>query len=115
MKLAILTVAILAVGLWVLIRAPQTAPIRDGTSAYPSGGIIYPAIVARLPSLPWTGLDTWLLDHSPKILEPLWQPTGPCLSLSGGQSVGPVTTVVSGLILALTVFFVPVILRRLRH
>jgi len=66
------------------------------TSAGPSGGILYPWVIwwcyRPVPSFLeedlWTCADPWILEHLPKVLEPLSQPLGSWMALSGGY-VGP--------------------------
>ena len=60
------------------------------TSAFPSGGILYPWLVIHFRGFPWTEVDSFILRHSPKILEPLSQSSGPPLALSGRGAFGPV-------------------------
>jgi hypothetical protein len=70
------------------------------TSAGPTGGVLYPVVIAKFRGLPWTSLDTAIVRSLPQVLEPLSQTTGPMLSLSGFGAVGPVATLVmSGLLL----------------
>jgi len=56
------------------------------TSAGPSGGALYPWLIVWFRPLSWwTSLDTALYGIVPRLLDPLSQPTGPMLSLSGGS------------------------------
>jgi hypothetical protein len=65
------------------------------TSAGPTGGALYPVLVAQFRGLlPWTSLDTKIVKSLPQVLEPLSQTTGPMLSLSGGGAVGPVAALI---------------------
>ncbi|MDY0165188.1 MAG: hypothetical protein RBS80_01505 [Thermoguttaceae bacterium] len=71
------------------------------TSAGPSGGVLYPWVIVLFRGLlPWTHADTWILERTAHILDPISQPLGPMLVVSGGTGVGPVAAVVTGLILA---------------
>lgn len=72
------------------------------TSAGPSGGVLYPWIIVWFRGFPiWTPIDQWLLETLPKALEPLSQPLGPMISISGGRPLGPVgAAMIGGAILA---------------
>ncbi len=67
------------------------------TSAGPGGGVLYPWVISWFRRFPvFTGADQWVLARIPKVLEPLSQPLGPWLVISGGGSLGPVMAVVLG-------------------
>ena len=68
------------------------------TSAWPSGGVVYPSLIIHFRGVLWTGLDTAFIEHVPKVLEPLWQPTGECMALTGLGAVGPVAAVGIGIL-----------------
>jgi hypothetical protein len=71
------------------------------TSRGPSGGVLYPWLLARCRGLPCTGLDAAVLGQVPPVLEPLSQTPGPMMVLTVFRGVGPVS--VAGLALALWV------------
>jgi hypothetical protein len=74
------------------------------TSAGPSGGMLYPWVIVWSRDFPiWTATDQWVLGHFPKILEPISQPLGPMLSISGGHMLGPMTAVLIGAGMALCI------------
>ena len=70
------------------------------SSAGPSGGVLYPWLIcwARVPL--WTPTDSWIVDSLPPILEPISQTPGPMLSISSGNTMGPVAAIILGAILA---------------
>ena len=79
-----------AILLWVLRR-------WTFTSAGPSGGVLYPWVISRFRGFPvWTSADQWVLEHFPKVLEPLSQTLGPWLVISGTGTLGPVIAVAFG-------------------
>jgi hypothetical protein len=84
------------------------------TSAGPSGGVLYPWLLAMLRGLPWTRLDTAIVRELPPVLEPLSQTPGPMLSLTNFGGPGPITAVGLGLAAGLAVFLADAMFRRLR-
>jgi hypothetical protein len=71
------------------------------TSAGPSGGVLYPWVIVWFRRLSfWTPVDSWILENVPRLLEPISQPLGPMLSISGGRGLGPVGALVLGLVLS---------------
>jgi hypothetical protein len=67
------------------------------TSAGPSGGVLYPWVIVLFRGFPlWTSADQWVLEKFPKVLEPLSQPLGSMLVISGGRPLGPVAAVALG-------------------
>jgi len=84
------------------------------TSAWPGGGVLYSSIVIHFRGMPWTALDTALLEHAPRILEPLSQPTGPAMVLSGLGGAGPVATSVIGIAVGALTFAVGTAVRYTR-
>ena len=82
------------------------------TSSDEKGGVLYPALIAQLSGLPWSGLDTAILGALPKPLEPLSQTTGPMLSLSGFGAPGPVAVTGLGLLIGVVIVAGPAIVRR---
>jgi hypothetical protein len=71
------------------------------TSVGPSGGILYPWVIVWFRGIPpWTPVDRWLLEHFPKVLEPLSQTLGQWLSYTGGQPLGLVAAMVIGVVIA---------------
>jgi hypothetical protein len=71
------------------------------TSAGPSGGVLYPWVILCFGGLRlWTPLDSWILEATPKVLEPLSQRLGSMLVVSGGCEFGPVAALVSGSVVA---------------
>jgi hypothetical protein len=77
------------------------------TSAGPSGGVLYPWLLALLRGLPWSDLDTMILRNMPQPLEPLSQTPGPMLSLSGFGGVGPVATIALGVAVFVAIVWGP--------
>ncbi len=83
------------------------------TSAGPSGGALYPWVIVWFRGFPlWTPVDQWLLGSLPKVLEPLSQPLGPMLSVSGGRPLGPVAALVCGGAIALLISVAVGLLKR---
>jgi len=81
------------------------------TSAGPGGGVLYPFLLLLLRGLPWSDLDTMILRNLPQPLEPLSQTPGPIMSVSGSGGVGPVGTLVLGLVVFAVIHWGPVLLR----
>lgn len=84
------------------------------TSAGPSGGVLYPFLLRILGIGQCNRLDLWLLDHTPRLLEPLSTPIGSPLALSGRGFPGPTTAVVIGILISFTYFGLRVGVRRWR-
>jgi len=85
------------------------------TSA-PSGGVLYPGLLRSVfHGLPWTSIDTTIVRSLPKPLEPLSQTPGPMLALAFMGGLGPVAVTGIGLALAVTVFTVGEVRRRLER
>jgi hypothetical protein len=68
------------------------------TSLGPSGGVLYPHLLVRARTLPWTSWDTSIVQQLPQVLEPLSQTTGMPLVLSGGPSAGPCAALGLGIV-----------------
>lgn len=70
------------------------------TSAGPSGGVLYPWIVAVAGSGgTFTTLDQQIVERLPQVLEPLSQPIGSPMALTGRGLTGPSAALVTGLVL----------------
>jgi len=74
------------------------------TSAFPGGGVFYPDVLIWFRGLPWTSLDTWLLQSAPQLFEPLTQRPGPMIAVTGMGGVGPVATCVIGVAIGIVTF-----------
>jgi hypothetical protein len=85
------------------------------TSRGPSGGVLYPWLLAGFRGLPWTFLDTAIARRLPQPLEPLPQTPGPMLSLTVFGGPGPVAVTSMGVVVALAVITVGEVIRRHRH
>lgn len=68
------------------------------TSAGPSGGVLYPWVIVWFGGLiPWTPIDTVIVENTAWVLEPISQPLGPMWSISGMGALGPVGAAIIGL------------------
>lgn len=85
------------------------------TSAFPSGGILYPWLVIHFRGFPWTEVDSFILRHSPKILEPFSQSSGPPLAISGRGAFGPVAAFWIGLALGACSFGIGTVSRKAKR
>ena len=85
------------------------------TSAYPAGGIVYPSLVFPLRGFPWTGVDSFIWQHTPKILEPLTQLRGTWIALTGMGAFGPVAALATGAIIGVIVFAAGSLVRYFRN
>lgn len=83
------------------------------TSAGPSGGVLYPFLIAGLRGGPC--LWPWLVMVLPKPLEHVSQPLGPMLSLSGGGGPGVVVCLLAGAAAGLAIFSLSSIVRHRRQ
>ncbi len=72
------------------------------TSAGPSGGVLYPwlAVIAGSRGT-FTSLDHQIVEYLPQVLEPLSQPIGSPMALSGRGLTGPTAAVVTGVVIGL--------------
>jgi hypothetical protein len=71
------------------------------TSLFPDGGVAYPyaiRVFGALP-LPWTDLDTWLMDRAPRWFQPFAQQAGMPLAMTGMGGIGPVSICGLGLLI----------------
>ena len=84
------------------------------TSAFPNGGILYPWLVIHLRGFPWTGVDSFILQHSPKILEPLSQSSGPPMAITGLGAFGPVAAFWIGVAIGACSFGIGTVYRYIR-
>jgi hypothetical protein len=85
------------------------------TSAFPAGGVFYPYVLLWFRRLPWTGLDTWLLQFAPQFFEPLTQQPGPMLAVTGMGGVGPVATTVLGVLIGVVILGAGLVQQRIRQ
>jgi hypothetical protein len=86
------------------------------TSVGPSGGALYPWVIVCLRGVaPWTAADHWIVLHTPQLLEPLSQQTGPWISMSGREPFGPVAATVCGIVIFGMVYTVLSVRERLRR
>jgi hypothetical protein len=71
------------------------------TSTGPSGGALYPWMIVPFYGCSWgmTSFDAWLLKSSGFPLEPLSQPPGPMMSVSGMGGITPTFAIVFGALL----------------
>ena len=70
------------------------------TTAGPSGGALYPWVIVWFRGFPlWTPVDQWLLENIPKVFEPISQPLGSFLSISGVRPLGPVAALLIGIVI----------------
>lgn len=72
--------------------------IHTFTSIGPSGGILYPEVMDRLPRGNRTQLGHAILLHTPWLLEPISSPIGSPASISGGVR-GPISVLLLGLLM----------------
>ncbi len=84
------------------------------TSAFPDGGILYPWLVIPLRGFTWTKVDSFILQHIPKILEPLSQSSGAPMAISGLGAFGPVAAFWTGLVIGACSFAVGTMYRFIR-
>lgn len=84
------------------------------TSAGPSGGVLYPFLLRILGIGQCNRLDLWILERTPRLLEPLSIPIGSPLALSGRGFPGPTTAVVIGVLMSCFYFGLRVGVRRWR-
>jgi len=61
------------------------------TSVGPSGGILYPYLIAPFRGLPWTPLDPLIMRNIPQPLEPLSQTGGPMMGMTNFGGPAPIT------------------------
>ncbi|MFI5378949.1 MAG: hypothetical protein ACHRHE_06620 [Tepidisphaerales bacterium] len=74
------------------------------TSAGPGGGIVYPWLVALAPRLDMNDWDRAIMDHMPQVLEPLPQPIGSPMALTGMGFPSPTGVLCIGLVVGLATF-----------
>lgn len=95
---------------WLLGYAPATF-----TSLFPAGGIVYPFILIPFRGLPWTKVDTVIVEHMPRLLEPLSQLSGPWMAVTGMGAPGPLAIVGVGLVLGVSCFPAATFIARVRR
>ena len=80
------------------------------TTAGPSGGILYPWFVEwfhGIPDWPLGQWDTWILRHTPPLLETLSPKLGPIMAMTRWGIPGPAQMAGIGAFLALLIFLAP--------
>jgi hypothetical protein len=83
------------------------------TSAGPSGGVLYPWVIVWFRNFPlWTPVDQRVLEILPKVFEPISQPLGPFLSISGVHPLGPVAALLIGIVIFVLTWVTFSVLRR---
>jgi hypothetical protein len=84
------------------------------TSAGPGGGVLYPLVLDGLSPLPWTSLDSTLIQSLPHPLASLTGPLGSMISFSHHNHAGPIAAICLGLVLGLCVSTIGKAIPRLR-
>lgn len=74
------------------------------TSAGPSGGILYPFLLRFCRGGSFTSVDSWLMERTPQVLEPLSVPIGSPIALSGMGLPGPTYAILAGVVAGVCLF-----------